>query len=206
MNSPSLPVEWGIFISPFFFSAFLLLFRRLPSSFPPDVIRHLRRPLCRLPSFSLFLLSAGFLLLFRRMSSGIFCVHCAACYAACFVSIVRDIIPLRPIPPTPVGLTLGATPPSSFLPFSFLPFSFLSSFSFLRYLDISYIVISEYSLSCPPRFVLCAPLPLARFPFSPSFYLRFSCSFFVLCAPAPLCPVLASSASGPLSSFCGLAA
>lgn len=55
---------------------------------------------------------------------------------------------------------------------------------------MSYIVISESSLSCPPLVVLCAPPPLARFSFFPSFYLRLACSFFVfvLFGPSPRCP------------------
>ena len=93
---------------------------------------------------------SAFLLLFRRMSSGIFVVHCAACYAASSVAIpphvMRHVLcplygilsPYARFPPTPVGLTLGATPPSSFLPFP----------SF----DISICRISlSRNLRCPAR-------------------------------------------------------
>ena len=119
-----------IFLSVFLFVHFsVIVCRHVCMFIPPDCIRHL------------LLLSVGFLLLFRRMLSGIFCVHCAACYAACFVSIVRDIIPLRPIPPTPVGLTLGATPPSSFLPS-------ISRYVVYRYLGIFDVLPAPL---CPVR-------------------------------------------------------
>ena len=84
------------------------------------------------------------------MSSGIFVVHCAACYAASSVAIpphvMRHVLcplygilsPYARFPPTHVGLTLGAIPPSSFLPFP----------SF----DISICRISlSRNLRCPAR-------------------------------------------------------
>ena len=94
--------------------AFASSFRRLPSSFPPDVIRHLLCPL-------------------RRMLCGVFCVHCTGYYP--------------PTPDSPYARWSDSRRYSA---------EFFSSFSFLRYLDMSYIVISESSMSCPPRFVLCA--------------------------------------------------
>ena len=155
-------------ISYFVISAFsvVLCARVLRAHLSPRLsLRLSLRPFLRhcMPA-CLYVHSAGFLLLFRRMSSGIFCVHCAACYAACFVSIVRDIIPLRPIPPTPVGLTLGATPPSSFLPFLF--FLFLSYLPFPSF-DISICRISlSRNLRCPARVhdVLCSRVPRAILP------------------------------------------
>ena len=89
------------------FVLFLSSFRRLPSSFPPDVIRHLRRPL-------------------RRMLCGMFCVHCTGYYP--------------PTPDSPYARWSDSRRYSA---------EFFSSFSFLRYLDMSYIVISD--LRCPAR-------------------------------------------------------
>ena len=144
---------------------------RLPSSFPQDVIRHLRRPL-------------------RRMLCGIFCVHCTGYYPP---------TPDSPYARWSDSRRYSAEFffPFSFLPSisRYVVYRYLGIFDVLPAPRCP--VRARPSLSCarPPRFVLCSrvprailprfvlhsPPPLARFSFSPSLLLfSFTCSFFRL--------------------------